>query len=57
MAAIHQRNVTYKESLYAKEFFGKEPDLLREKGIEGITDLYRKLTLCFMFNIHEIEDD
>lgn len=43
---------------YAKEFFGKELQAYYEKkGIEGITDLYRKLTLKLMFNIHEIEDD
>lgn len=43
---------------YAKEFFGKELQAYYDKkGIEGITDLYRKLTLQFMFNIHEIEDD
>lgn len=43
---------------YAKEFFGKELRANYEKkGIEGITDLYRKLTLKLMFNIHEIEDD
>lgn len=43
---------------YAKEFFGKELLAYYEKkGIEGITDLYRKLTLKLMFNIHEIEDD
>lgn len=43
---------------YAKEFFGKELRAYYEKkGIEGITDLYRKLTLKLMFNIHEIEDD
>lgn len=43
---------------YAKEFFGNELLAYYEKkGIEGITDLYRKLTLKLMFNIHEIEDD
>lgn len=43
---------------YAKEFFRKELQAYYEKkGIEGITDLYRKLTLQLMFNIHEIEDD
>ena len=43
---------------YAKEFFGKELLAYYEKkGIEGINDLYRKLTLKLMFNIHEIEDD
>ena len=43
---------------YAKEFFGTELRAYYEKkGIAGITDLYRKLTLKLMFNIHEIEDD
>ena len=43
---------------YAKEFFGKELQAYYEKkGIEGINDLYRKLTLKLMFNIHEIKDD
>ena len=43
---------------YAKEFFGKELQVYYEKkGIEGITDLYKKLTLQLKFNIHEIEDD
>ena len=43
---------------YAKEFFAKELQAVYEiKGIDGITDLYRKLTLQLMFNIHEIEDD
>lgn len=43
---------------YAKEFFGKELQAYYEKkGIEGIAELYRKLTLQLMFNIHEIEDD
>lgn len=43
---------------YAKEFFGKELQAYYEKkGIEGITDLYKKLTLQLKFNIHEIEDD
>lgn len=43
---------------YAKEFFGKELQAYYEKkGIDGINDLYRKLTLKLMFNIHEIKDD
>ena len=43
---------------YAKEFFEKELQAYYEKkGMGGITDLYRKLTLQLMFNIHEIEDD
>lgn len=55
---------TIKETYYtknlkfAKEFFAKELQAFYAiKGIEGITDLYRKLTLQLMFNIHEIEDD
>lgn len=43
---------------YAKEFFARELAAFYEiKGIEGIAELYRKLTLQLMFNIHEIEDD
>ena len=43
---------------YAKEFFGKELQAYYEKkGIEGINELYRKLTLKLMFNIHEKKDD
>ena len=55
---------TIKETYYtknlknAKNFFGKELQAYYEKkGIEGISDLYQKLTLKLMFNIHEIEDD
>lgn len=43
---------------YAKEFFARELQAFYEiKGINGIAELYRKLTLQLMFNIHEIEDD
>lgn len=43
---------------YAKEFFARELVAFYEvKGIDGIAELYRKLTLQLMFNIHEIEDD
>lgn len=43
---------------YAKEFFAAQlADYYESKGIDGIADLYRKLTLHLMFNIHEIEDD
>ena len=43
---------------YAKEFFSRELQSYYEnKGVEGIAELYRKLTLQLMFNIHEIEDD
>ena len=55
---------TIKETYYtknlkdAKEFFGKEIQAYYDKkGIDGISELYRKLTLKLMFNIHEIEDD
>lgn len=53
------RETYYTKNLkHAKEFFSRE---LREyhekKGMTGIADLYIKLTLHFMFNIHEIEDD
>lgn len=47
-----------KNLLYAKRFFNKEITAFYEKGgMDGIAELYRKLTLRFMFNIHEIEDD
>lgn len=43
---------------YAKEFFS---DCLRKlydsEGITGVENVFRKLTLQLMFNIHEIEDD
>ena len=43
---------------YAKDFFTRELQAFYEiKGIDGIAELYRKLTLQLMFNIHEIEDD
>ena len=43
---------------YAKEFFAKELQAFYDiRGIDGIVELYRKLTLHLMFNIHEIEDD
>ena len=43
---------------YAKEFFARELKAFYEvKGINGIAELYHKLTLQLMFNIHEIEDD
>lgn len=43
---------------YAKEFFARElANYHSIKGNDGIADLYRKLTLQLMFNIHEIEDD
>ena len=43
---------------YAKEFFDKElASYYEAKGVEGLSELYRKLTIQLMFNIHEIEDD
>lgn len=43
---------------YAKSFFEKEiSSFYNKSGKEGLADLYKKLTLHFMFNIHEIEDD
>ena len=43
---------------YAKEFFTRElKEHYQSKCIGEITELYRKLTLQLMFNIHEIEDD
>lgn len=47
-----------KNLCYAKIFFNKEIAAFYEKsGMDGLAELYRKLTLHFMFNIHEIEDD
>lgn len=47
-----------KKLKYAKEFFVRELAAFYEiKDIDGIAELYRKLTLQLMFNIHEIEDD
>lgn len=43
---------------YAKDFFAQELAAYYGKsGLDGITALYRKLTLRLMFNIHEIADD
>ncbi len=43
---------------YAKTFFINNLIATYEKtGIEGIEQLYKKLTLRLMFNLHEIEDD
>ena len=42
----------------AKEFFSRELKRYYESlGEAGLSDLYLKLTLQLMFNIHEIEDD
>lgn len=55
---------TIKETYYtknlkrSKEFFAKEIGVFYEAlGAEGLSDLYKKLTLQLMFNIHEIQDD
>ena len=43
---------------YAKSFFAENLSAIFDvEGIQGIERLYRKLTLRFMFNLHEIEDD
>ena len=43
---------------YAKEFFAAELSRFYDvRGLDGLSQLYRKLTLQLMFNIHEIEDD
>lgn len=53
-------NETYytKNLKYAKDFF---LDCLKKlysaEGIDGIEDIFRKITLQLMFNIHKIEDD
>ena len=53
------RETYYTKNLkYAKEFFSKEiAAFYGKRGKDGLADLYHKLTLNFMFNIHEIEDD
>jgi len=53
-------NETYytKNLRYAKEFFNKNiSELFAEEGMEGLSELYLKLTQRLMFNIHEIDDD
>ncbi|MEL1135060.1 DUF4268 domain-containing protein [Desulfitobacterium sp. THU1] len=43
---------------YAKKFFVENLRAMFEReGMEGIEQLYKKLTLRLMFNLHEIEDD
>ena len=43
---------------YAKQFFSDELQHYYDvKGLDGLSQLYQKLTLHLMFNIHEIEDD
>ena len=53
------RETYYTKNLkYAKEFFADQlAEYYNLKGIDEIAELYRKLTLQLMFNIHEIEDD
>ena len=42
---------------YAKDFFAAElASYFESNGTAGIAELYQKLTLRLMFNIHEIED-
>ncbi|MCR5436232.1 MAG: DUF4268 domain-containing protein [Treponema sp.] len=55
---------TLKETYYtknlkfAKSFFEEAlSKFYEQKGTHGLSDLYQKLTLHLMFNIHEIEDD
>ncbi len=44
--------------IYAKNFFANNIKFLyEEEGLASIENLYRKLTLKLMFNLHEIEDD
>ena len=53
-------NETYytKNLKYAKEFFKKNiSELYADEGMEGLSNLYLKLTQRLMFNIHEIDDD
>lgn len=53
-------NETYytKNLKFAKNFFANNiNELYASEGIDGISFLYRKLTLRLMFNIHEIDDD
>ena len=53
-------NETYytKNLKFAKSFFRENLTALYEnEGIEGTNNLYLKLTLKLMFNIHEIDDD
>ncbi|MEQ8678082.1 MAG: DUF262 domain-containing protein [Aggregatilineales bacterium] len=43
---------------YAKLFFAENLVAMYESsGIDGIEQLYKKMTLRLMFNLHEIEDD
>lgn len=53
------RETYYTKNLkYAKRFFAEELQrYYAVKGLDGLSQLYQKLTLHLMFNIHEIEDD
>ena len=43
---------------YAKSFFAENlREMYETDGLAGIELMYKKLTLRFMFNLHEIEDD
>lgn len=43
---------------FAKKFFaGNIKSLFESEGLVGIENLYKRLTLKLMFNLHEIEDD
>ena len=53
-------NETYytKNLKFAKSFFRENLTALYEsEGVDGINELYLKLTQRLMFNIHEIDDD
>lgn len=53
-------NETYytKNLKFAKKFFRDNlEELFSSEGMDGISELYLKLTLRLMFNIHEIDDD
>ena len=43
---------------YAKSFFAREIEAYyNQYGMNGLAELYQKITLKLMFNIHEIKDD
>ena len=54
---VHETYYT-KNLKFAKAFFRENLDVLYvEESMDGINNLYLKLTLRMMFNIHEIDDD
>ncbi len=54
---VHETYYT-KNLKFAKAFFRENLDALYvEESMDGINNLYLKLTLRLMFNIHEIDDD